>query len=186
MSVKDRNKKNLLSILAAIFLLIIGSSLTMLYLSWRFRHTFYGLSTEHWTIFATLALIGFFLINIFRVKIQKEENGLINEMEKQEKEKTENDSINLRADFEKFKRECLHVYKGYLKISTLFWIHYTQKEKVQSFEDTKKTVFKDLKKEFSDVSWMKEVIDMVKEEISKYEKQSKKEAPAKPAPESDA
>lgn len=74
----------------------------------------------------------------------------------------------LRAEFTRFQNEFKLALRGHLKVSILFWIHFYKKEKVKTFEDAKKEVFQDLKKEFVHLRWMESLLEDIRQEISKY------------------
>ncbi len=70
-------------------------------------------------------------------------------------------------EYEKFMKECKLSFRGTLKISILFWILAYRKEKAKSFEDAKKQVFLEVKKEIPHVRWMDAILSEVHEELSK-------------------
>lgn len=70
-------------------------------------------------------------------------------------------------EFEKFMKECKLSFRGHLKLSILFWILAYRKEKAKSFEDAKREVFLEVKKEIPHVRWMDAILAEVQEELSK-------------------
>lgn len=70
-------------------------------------------------------------------------------------------------EFEKFMKECKLTFRGHLKLSILFWILAYRKEKAKSFEDAKREVFLEVKKEIPHVRWMDAILDEVQESLSK-------------------
>jgi len=71
-------------------------------------------------------------------------------------------------DINQFQREFKQALRGHLKVSILFWSHYYKKEKVKTFEEAKKEVFQDLKKEFSNVPWMESLLEEIRQELIRY------------------
>lgn len=70
-------------------------------------------------------------------------------------------------EFEKFMKECKLSFRGSLKLSILFWIVAYRKEKAKSFEDAKREVFQEVKKEIPHVRWMDAILSEIQEELSK-------------------
>ena len=71
------------------------------------------------------------------------------------------------SEYEKFMKECKLAVRGHLKLSIIFWILAYRKEKVKSFEDAKKEVFLEIKKEIPHVRWMDAILDEIREELGK-------------------
>ena len=70
-------------------------------------------------------------------------------------------------EFEKFMKECKLSFRGHLKLSILFWILAYRKEKAKSFEDAKKEVFLEVKKEIPHVRWIDAILTEIQEELGK-------------------
>lgn len=107
------------------------------------------------------------------MKLDKFEQKILQEEAEEQQEKSLLSHNNVREDFENFKRDAMHAFKSSIKISSLFWIYFLKKEKVLSFEEAKKEVFRTLKKEFQSVSWMSEALSDLKKDMTKYEKSVK-------------
>ena len=122
---------------------------------------------------ASLLVIGIFLVQISLMKLDKFEQKILQEEAEEQQEKSLLSHNNVREDFENFKRDAMHAFKSSIKISSLFWIYFLKKEKVLSFEEAKKEVFRTLKKEFQSVSWMSEALSDLKKDMTKYEKSVK-------------
>ena len=73
----------------------------------------------------------------------------------------------LKNETQRYNREFKQAIRGQLKISILFWIHIYRKDKAKSFEDAKKEVFQDLKKEFPHLRWMQSLIEDIRQEFAK-------------------
>lgn len=69
---------------------------------------------------------------------------------------------------EKFTKEVQKVFKIHLKISILFWMFYYRREKMKPLHDAKREIFKSLNREFSSVSWMRELLDNLNKDLEKY------------------
>ncbi len=74
----------------------------------------------------------------------------------------------LRRDLERMQTEFKQAIRGHLKVSILFWSHYYKKEKVKSFDEAKKEVFQDLKREFPHLRWMESLLEDIRQEIARY------------------
>lgn len=73
-----------------------------------------------------------------------------------------------KREAEQFEKECKMAIRGHLKASILFWIHFYRKEKVKSFDEAKKEIFHDLKREFTDVRWMESMLEEIRQEVGRY------------------
>lgn len=109
---------------------------------------FFSLSLPTWLtlVFAVLCIVGLFSTFYFR----------------------EASRTDLENELRRFQKEFKTALRGHLKVSILFWSHYYMKEKVKSYEEAKKEVFQDLKKEFSDLHWMETLLEDIRRELSKY------------------
>lgn len=173
-------------ILSAIFILLIGASLTIAFLTFLYGISVASLTSEHWALIATLCLIALYLTNIYRVKVERKKKLLQRGLDNSEIAHVQADSSLLRDDLERFKRDFMSAFKAHLKVSILFWIHYYKKEKVKSWEETRKEIFKDLRKEFNNIIWMDELLDELSLEISKYkDPNAPKPKKGKPEPEAE-
>ena len=103
----------------------------------------------------------------------KQKEKILQEKTEEQQEKSLLSTNNIREDFENFKRESLHAFKGTIKISSLFWIYSIKKEKVLSFEEAKKEVFRSLKKQYTAVPWMGDLLEDIRKDLNKYDKSIK-------------
>ena len=71
-------------------------------------------------------------------------------------------------ELDKFQREFKLALRGHLKVSILFWSYYYKKEKVKTFEEAKREVFQDLKKEFIHLRWMESLLEEIRQELARY------------------
>ena len=88
-------------------------------------------------------------------------------MEKPTQPKMQYEVEQFKNEIQKFQREFKAAIRGHLKVSLVFWIHIYRKEKVKSFDDAKKEVFQDLKREFAHVRWMQTLIEDIRQEFAK-------------------
>lgn len=137
------------TILALIFALILGYSLTHL------PYEFFFFRWEIWAAIAAASAIGIVLCLYFSRSEKKEALYLIPHEE-------------LQAEFLKFEREFKLAMRGHLKVSIIFWSYYYKKEKIKTFEEAKKEVFQDLKKEFTQVRWMESLLEEIRQELARY------------------
>ncbi len=142
------------TVLSLIFALVLGYALTFLSLSIGFD--FSKLRWEIWAGAALLSAIGLgFCLFLSRapkkVTVQKSD-----EIE------------NLKNEMHRFEKDFKLALRGHLKFSILFWAHYYKKEKIKTFEDAKKEVFLELKKEFPHVRWMETLLEEIRQELLKY------------------
>lgn len=126
-------------ILALIFALILGCSLTFLPIH------FMPMRWEIWAGIAMFSAIGLIFCLYWA----------------RPKEKSD-------RDLDRFQREFKEALRGHLKVSILFWSYYYKKEKVKTLEEAKRDVFQDLKREFMDVPWMESILEEIRQELSKY------------------
>lgn len=134
------------TILALIFALILGYSLTQLP---------FEFVPVHWGIWAGIAAASAIGIGVCLClsKEPKKESFPVDEM---------------RAEFNRFQNDFKLALRGHLKVSILFWSHYYKKEKIKTFEEAKKEVIQDLKKEFTHVRWMESLLEEIRQELLKY------------------
>lgn len=74
----------------------------------------------------------------------------------------------LKKRLEQFEKEYKQAIRGHLKVSIIFWSYFYKKEKVKTFEEAKKEVIQDLKKEFPDLPWMEAMVENIRQELTKY------------------
>lgn len=137
------------TILALIFALILGYSLTYI------PYEFFPMRWEIWAAIAAASAIGI-VICLYLSRPEKKEEPPplpINE---------------LKEELTRFQREFKLAMRGHLKVSILFWSYYYKKEKVKTFEEAKKEVFQDLKKEFTQVRWMESLLEEIRQELARY------------------
>ncbi len=75
----------------------------------------------------------------------------------------------LKQELELQQRQMKIAMRGHLKLSVLFWIHAYRKEKAKSFEEAKREIFKDLRREYVALPWMLTMIEELRIDFSKFE-----------------
>ena len=137
-------------LIAVLFAFLLGCSLTGGVFSF-FYHIEYLLMWQIWAggVLANACGFGISLYLIFRRRKRAEAEPL-------------------REELDRFQREFKQALRGHLKVSILFWAHYYKKEKVKSFEDAKREVFQDLKKEFLHLQWMESLLEEIRQELARY------------------
>lgn len=136
------------TILALIFALLLGTSLT--YLPFEFL----PMRWEIWAGIGGASAIGL----VVCIYLSRPENN----------REFSQSNDELREELTRFQREFKLALRGHLKVSILFWSYYYKKEKVKTLEEAKKEVFHDLKKEFSQVRWMESLLEEIRQELTKY------------------
>jgi hypothetical protein len=167
-SPKKKMKMRVYLFLSIFLLLLIGASLSFTLLSLFYDFRIENISSEYGALFTTVFLIALYIVNIFRIREERKKEEETTIESQKVIDHAQSDSSLLRIDFEKFKRESINAFKVHLKVSILFWIHYYKKEKARSLEETRKEIFKDLRKEYSQISWMEEVLEELTQEIARY------------------
>ncbi len=151
-------KQKLLFCLAA-FLLPLCGIFACLAMLGRFYDTFFlRLEFFWWAVFSIVSLVGAIVALFFSWPEEKPSPPPI---------APEPPEPVLDPEVEKFMKECKLAIRGHLKLSLIFWILAYRKEKVKSFEDAKKEVFSEIKKEIPHVRWMDAILNEVKDELGK-------------------
>ena len=140
----DTVKNMVKTILALIFALIFGYSLTYI------PYEIIPMRWEIWAAIAAASAIGI-VVCLYLSRPEKEPVCMPNDEE-----------------LDRFQREFKQDLRGHLKVSILFWSYYYKKEKVKTLEEAKREVFQDLKKEFSQVRWMESMLEEIRQELAKY------------------
>lgn len=135
------------TILSLILALLLGYSLT---------HLPFEIFHFRWEIWAAIGILSAVLIAIILYQLHRDD----------EKKILPNRDIS--GDLIRFEREFKGAIRGHLKISILFWSYYYKKEKVKTFEEAKKDVFQDLKREFQNMPWMESILEEIRQELTKY------------------
>lgn len=144
-------KKRILLSLTMFGAVLSATSLSLGVLAIFFETTLYGLSSLWWILFAAFFLLGALAALHFSFPEKKTSPPIPSNF----------------PEFEKFMKECKLSFRGHLKLSILFWILAYRKEKAKSFEDAKREVFFEVKKEIPHVRWMDAILSEVQEELSK-------------------
>jgi hypothetical protein len=144
----DTVQKMTKTILALIFALLLGYSLTHL------PFETLPMRPEIWAGIAAACAIGI-IVCLYLSRPEKKEEAPMQDDE-------------LKEELNRFQREFKLALRGHLKISILFWSYYYKKEKVKTLEEAKKEVFQDLKKEFIHVRWMESLLEEIRQELAKY------------------
>lgn len=136
------------TIVALIFALVLGYSLSYLPIA---------MPPFRWEIWATIALAsGAGLIVCLYLSRPEEKQVPPLGIDK------------IESELNQFEHEFKLALRGHLKVSILFWSHYYKKEKIKTFEEAKKEVFQDLKREFPHVHWMDSLLEEIRQELAKY------------------
>jgi hypothetical protein len=133
------------TIVALICALILGYSLSHLPLDLPMRW-------EFWAAIATVSAIGLAVCLYLSQEAKKEPVSL----------------DRFKLELSRFQNDFKLALRGHLKVSILFWSHYYKKEKVKSFEEAKKEVIQDLKKEFTHIRWMESLLEEIRQELTRY------------------
>lgn len=144
----DTVQKMIKTILALIFALLLGYSLTYL------PFEIIPMRWEIWAGISAASAIGI-LVCLYLSRPKKRKEPLLPTDE-------------LKEELNRFQKEFKLALRGHLKVSILFWSYYYKKEKVKTLEDAKKEVFQDLKKEFTHVRWMESLLEEIRQELAKY------------------
>ena len=139
------------TILALIFSCLLGYSLN--HIPWIYIPVVW----EVWAVVAGVSILGILFCLYF--SREKKENPLANEPKSDE---------DLRAKFNELEKGFKQAIRGHLKVSIIFWSYYYKKEKVKTFEEAKKEVIQDLKKEFLNLPWMEMMVEEIRQELTKY------------------
>lgn len=150
----NQKKRKIFFVIFWFVLLIFLFFLKELFFSLYYKNA----SWDYWALFSVLSFISLWVIYFcFYEKKEKKEDSFVGDYEK------------LKKDFYKFEKDIKKYVRVHIKMSLHFWIHYYKKEKVVSLQSAKKTIFSNLKKEFSKISWMSAIIEDVYKEISRNE-----------------
>ena len=146
------------TILALIFSCLLGYSLT--HIPWIYIPVIW----EVWAVVAVLSLIGI-LICLYLSRERK--------IEPSPKEPKVDEALRkklnqLEKEFSQVEKEFKQAIRGHLKVSIIFWSYFYKKEKVKTFEEAKKEVIQDLKKEFLNLPWMETIVEGIRQELTKY------------------
>lgn len=136
------------TILSLILALLLGYSLT---------HLPFEIFHFRWEIWAAIALLSAIVIIIFLYQLRTQDEKMIFPMPSHE-----------NGELHQFQHEFKCALRGHLKISILFWSYYYKKEKVKTFEEAKKDVFQDLKREFQNLRWMESILEEIRQELVRY------------------
>ena len=148
-------KQKILFCLAA-FLLPLCGIFGCLAMLGRFYDTYFlRLDFFWWGVFCIVALVGAIIALYFSIPEEKPPAP------------APLPEISKNPEYEKFMKECKLAVRGHLKLSIIFWILAYRKEKVKSFEDAKKEVFVEIKKEIPHVRWMDAILDEIRDELGK-------------------
>jgi len=71
-------------------------------------------------------------------------------------------------NIERFMKETQGAIRGHLKLSILFWILAYRKEKIKSFDESKKEIFQEVRREIPQEGWVEEVISEIQTALSRY------------------
>ena len=125
-------------------------------------------------IFLTiLSFIGLILSQMYR--LQKKLQGIGLEFaETNSVPRFKNEIRHLENEADRFKRDLRLILKSQMRVSILFWTHYYKKEKMMPYHEAKKEIFKNMKKEFSQVYWMVDLISEIKREIDDFDRSKSK------------
>ena len=166
---KRQQLKITISVLfSAFFLLCIGSSFTLLMLDQVFHFSVKPLTFERLMLLTALSFTGLVLSILYR---------LYKRLSIKNKDQDSHAILRLQQDFlrlekaqERFEEDCKLALKSQLRISILFWTHYYKREKMMSYKDAKNEIFKNMRKEFSQIDWMRSLVRDIKKEIDDFDR----------------
>jgi hypothetical protein len=72
------------------------------------------------------------------------------------------------AEIKRFMEETRRAIRGHLKLSILFWILAYRREKVKSFDDSKREIIQQVQKEIPMNGWLEEMIKEIQTELARY------------------
>ncbi len=148
------------TIAALVFSFLLGASLSFVFFYHATHYVFWELAWEFWAIIAAASAAGLG-ISLYLSRTRPEMAPAIEDHKEVEK---------LREEFNTFQKEIKQAMRGHLKVSILFWTYFYKKEKIKTFEEAKKEVFQDLKREFPHSRWMESMLEDIRQELIKYSK----------------
>jgi hypothetical protein len=137
----------LLASCAALFVLC-GVLLGMALVTYGQQTYFLSLRSPAWFVFSFFPLSGAFLC-LFFFKPEKNYAGDI-------------------ARFDRFMIETRRAMRGHLKMSILFWILAYRKEKVKSFDEAKREIIHEVRKEIPQDIWLDELLREIQDQLARY------------------
>lgn len=144
--------------LAAFLLPLCGFSACLALLAEVYTMEFLGVHAAGWFSLALILLIGSVVSLFFSLQQEKVPVG------------PPPPSSPIVPETDKFMKECKLAMRGHLKLSIIFWILAYRKEKVKSFEDARKEVLTEIKKEIPHVRWVDTILKEIQEELGKASK----------------
>lgn len=138
------------SILCLIFAVLLGYSLT--HIPWIYIPVI-------WQVWLGVAICSFIGIVICLFLSRKPKEKVSSQKDA---------SLEIKARMQKLEKEFKQAIRGHLKVSIIFWTYFYKKEKVKTFEEAKKEVLQDLKKEFPKMPWMESMLEEIRQELIKY------------------
>ncbi len=142
-------KKSISIVFFSIFLIFSSVSL-LFFLKPYFIEKYFP--NEYWIVIS----IGFFILSfLFAIFLHPK---------KKIKEKM--DSKDTDEKYNEINASLTEMIKAHLKVSILFWIHFYKKEKVKSLDETKKIIFRNLKKEFNHIPGMEKMLMEIYKQFS--------------------
>jgi hypothetical protein len=135
-------------LIVALFSFLLGCSLLGAILSF-----FYHIEYLMWQIWCGAALLSAIGVALSLSLVLRK--GKTKESHVQEK-------------LERFEKEYKQVLRGHLKVSILFWTFFYKRKKVKSFDDAKREVFQDLKKEFPHLKWLESLLEEIRQDLIRY------------------
>jgi len=148
------------TIFALIFSFLLGACLSFVFFFHATHFVFWGLDWEFWAVLAVASAVGLG-VSLYSSRTKPEMLSPAKETHEIEK---------LREEFTNFQKEMKQAFRGHLKVSILFWTYFYKKEKIKTFEEAKKEVFLDLKREFPHIRWIESMLEDIRQELIKYNK----------------
>lgn len=165
---KQRAKIQFSIVLSCVFLLLLGSTLTLLALDNFFLISIGTLSFERLIFLSAFCLFGLILSQLYRLQKRLYQGAEFLNPGTFYDQKSE---IHLlKSETDRFHKEYKMVLKSQLRVSILFWTHYYKKEKMMSYQDAKREIFKNMRKEFSHVHWMADLMSEIRREIDDFDR----------------
>ncbi len=165
---KQKIKINLSILFSCFFLLLLGSTSTLLALDNFFLFSIDSLPFEKLVLITISSFVGLILSLLYRLQKKLQQGTEYLDPISLYDFKTEVDLV--KSESERFRTDLKLVLKSQLRVSILFWTHYYKREKMMSYHDAKREIFKNMKKEFSQVYWMTDVVAEIKREIDEFDR----------------
>ncbi len=140
--------------IALFFVFLFGCSAVGGVVSFSYHLEFFHLGWPIWAVLAAFFALGSIVFLYWTFK-----SGKLNER---------GEVAKLREKMGRFEKEYKQVLYGHLKISILFWTFYYKKEKVKPFDEAKKEVFQDLRRDLPRIKWVDALLEEIYDDLHRY------------------